>query len=82
MSVLVSLTIRLSAVIRVLQLSGFYCVGQEVLIQNFYKKRICPVCKGWTEAFYEVPLYTILGGGSSWQNTLDYFIVLKWLTTF
>ena len=43
MSVLVNLTIRLSAAIGVLQLSGFYCVGQDLLIQNFYKQRICPV---------------------------------------
>ena len=85
----------MSAAIGVLQLSGFYCVGQDVLTQNFYEQRICPACKGWTEAFYEVPLYTFLGegdnsfplpprqggGGSLWQNTLDHLIVLKWLMT-
>ena len=67
MSVLVSLTICLSAAIGVLQLSGFYCVGQAVLIQNFDEQRICPVCKGWTEAFYDVPLYTFLGEGRAYK---------------
>ena len=65
MRVLVSLTIRLSAAIRVLHLSGLYSVGQDVLIQNFYEQRICPVCKGWTEAFYEVPLNTFLRDGDN-----------------
>ena len=65
MSVLVSLTIRMSAAIGVLQLSGFYCVGQDVLTQNFYEQRICPACKGWTEAFYEVPLNTFLREGDN-----------------
>ena len=65
MSVLVSLTICLSAAIGVLQLSGFYCVGQAVLIQNSNEQRICPVCKGWTEAFFDVPLYTFLGEGDN-----------------
>ena len=67
MSVLVSLTICLSAAIGVLQLSGFYCVGQAVLIQNFNEQRICQVCKGWTEAFYDVPLYTFLGEGRAYK---------------
>ena len=65
MSVLVSLTICLSAAIGVLQLSGFYCVGQAALIQNSNEQRICPVCKGWTEAFFDVPLYTFLGEGDN-----------------
>ena len=47
----------------VLQLLGFYCVGQDVLIQNSQRQRICPVCIGWTEAFNEVPLNTFLGRG-------------------
>ena len=95
MSVLVSLTIRMSA-IGVLQLSGVYCVGQDVLTQNFYEQRICPAL-GWTEVFYEVPLNMFLREGdnsfllpprqgegveSSWQISLNHFIILKWLTTF
>ena len=40
----------MSAAIGVLQLSGFYCVGQDVLTQNFYEQRICPAL-GWTEVF-------------------------------
>ena len=48
----------------VLQLLGFYCVGQDVLIQNSQRQRICPVCIGWTEAFNEVPLNTFLGRGT------------------
>ena len=49
MSVLVSLTICMSAAIGVLQLSGFYCVGQDVLTQNFH----------------EVPLNTFLREGDN-----------------
>ena len=75
----------------VLQLLGFYYVGQDVLTQNFYEQRICPAL-GWTEVFYEVPLNMFLregdnsfplpprqGGGveSSWQISLNHFIILE-----
>ena len=60
---LVSLTTRLPAAMGVLQLLGVYCVGQDVLIQNSQRQRICPVCIGWTKAFNEVPLNTFLGRG-------------------
>ena len=55
MSVLVSLTIRLSAAIGILQLLGLYRVVQDVLIQNDYEQRFCPACEGRTEALYKVP---------------------------